>query len=209
MQTIISITNVAQGINDKIRNSIDFIGPVLLRLYLVPVFWLAANNKWNPFNSESSLDGVIDWFGNADWGLGLPFPALMAYLAWGTEYFGAILLAIGLAIRWITIPLMFTMIVAVLTVHGHNGWQAVHDLMSPFPSANAGEALERLDRAKSILREHGNYDWLTEHGSLLVSNNGMEWAATYFVLLMTLLFLGGGKFFSIDYWLNRKFRSAS
>lgn len=206
MQTIISISKLAQDINDKIRNAVDFIGPVLLRLYLVPVFWLAANNKWNPFNSESSLDGVIEWFANTEWGLGLPLPEVMAYMAWGTEYFGAVLLALGLAVRWITIPLMFTMIVAVVTVHWQHGWQAVHDLMSPFASANAGEALQRLDRARSILREHGNYDWLTEHGNFLVSNNGIEWAATYFIMLLALFFLGGGKFFSVDYWLNRKFR---
>ncbi len=206
MQAIISISKLAQDINDKIRNAVDFVGPILLRVYLVPVFWLASNNKWNPFNSDSSLDGVIEWFGNSDWGLGLPFPALMAYMAWGGEYFGAILLALGLAIRWITIPLMFTMIVAVATVHGHNGWQAVHDLMSPYASANAGEALDRLDRARSILREHGNYDWLTEHGNFLVSNNGIEWAATYFIMLLALFFLGGGKFFSVDYWLSKKFR---
>ena len=207
MNAIIEIGKVGQNLNDKIRGWIDFIGPVLLRLYLVPVFWVASNNKWNPFNSDSSLDSVIEWFGNSDWGLGLPFPALMAYMAWGTEYIGAILLVLGLAIRWITIPLMFTMIVAVMTVHLKHGWQAVHDLMSPFASANAGEALERLDRARSILREHGNYNWLTEHGSILSSNNGIEWPATYFIMLLALVFLGGGKFFSLDYWLKNKFGS--
>ena len=59
MQAIISISKLAQDINDKIRNAVDFVGPILLRVYLVPVFWLASNNKWNPFNSDSSLDGVI------------------------------------------------------------------------------------------------------------------------------------------------------
>jgi len=197
---------LAQDINDKIRKAVDFLGPILPRLYLIPVFWVASNNKWNPFNSDSSLDSVIEWFGNADWGLGLPFPTLMAYMAWGTEYVGVILLVLGLAIRWITIPLMFTMIVAVVTVHLENGWQAAHDLMSPFASANADDALERLDRARPILREHGNYDWLTEHGNILASNNGIECPATYFIMLLALFFLGGGKFFSVDYWLARKFK---
>ena len=195
----------AQAILDRIRGNLDFIGPVLLRLYLVPVFWVAGNNKWNPFDEGSSLDSVIEWFGNAEWGLGLPFPALNAYMAWGAEYVGAILLALGLATRWICIPLMATMIVAMATVHISHGWQAVHDLSSPFASADAGEALERLSRAKSILREHGNYNWLTEHGNFIVSNNGIEWAATYFIMLAALFYLGGGRYVSLDYWIRRKF----
>ena len=204
---IICIANKAQDIFDKIRSYVDFIGPLLLRIYIVPVFWVASNNKWNPFDSDSSLDSVIQWFGNTEWGLGLPFPTLMAYMAWGTEYFGAILLALGLATRWISIPLMFTMIVAAVTVHWQNGWQAVHDLSSPYASANAGEALERLDRAKDLLKEHGNYDWLTEYGNLIASNNGIEWAATYFLILLALFVTGGGKFVSVDYWLAKKFRA--
>jgi len=203
---IICIANKAQDIFDKIRSAVDFIGPLLLRIYIVPVFWIASNNKWNPFDSDSSLDSVIQWFGNTEWGLGLPFPTLMAYMAWGTEYFGAILLALGLATRWISIPLMCTMIVAAVTVHWQHGWQAVHDLSSPHASANAGEAIERLGRAKDILKEHGNYDWLTEHGNFIVSNNGIEWAATYFVILLALFVTGGGKFVSVDYWLAKKCR---
>ncbi len=207
MSTVICIANKAQEIFDKVRTSIDFIGPLLLRIYIVPVFWIASNNKWNPFDSDSSLDSVIQWFGNTEWGLGLPFPTLMAYMAWGTEYFGAILLALGLATRWISIPLMCTMIVAAVTVHWENGWQAVHDLSSPHASANAGEAIERLSRAKDILKEHGNYEWLTEHGNFIVSNNGIEWAATYFIILLALFVTGGGKVVSVDYWLAKKFRA--
>lgn len=207
MNKLCGLINFAQDLLDKVRNSVDMLGPLLLRAYLAPVFWMAGNNKWNPFDEESSLDSIIEWFGNAEWGLGLPLPALNAYMAWGAEYFGAIALALGLGVRWVSIPLMVTMIVAMVTVHWHNGWQAVHDLMSPHASANAGEALDRLSRARSILEEHGNYDWLTEHGSFIVSNNGIEWAATYFVMLLALFFLGGGRFVSVDYWLARKFRT--
>ncbi|MBT7951310.1 MAG: DoxX family protein [Gammaproteobacteria bacterium] len=206
MNAIVTLANTAQDILDKVRNSADLIGSLLLRAYLVPVFWLAANNKWNPFDKDSSLDPIIEWFGNAEWGLGLPLPALNAYMAWGAEYFGAILLALGLGTRWISVPLMVTMLVAMATVHWQNGWQAVHDLKSPFASEHAGDALDRLSRAKDILEEHGNIDWLTEHGSFLVSNNGIEWAATYFVMLLALFFLGGGKFVSLDYWIEKKFR---
>lgn len=206
MDAIINLCNKAQDSFDKVRGLLDFIGPLLLRIYLVPVFWFAANNKWNPLDSDSSLENTIAWFGNADWGLGLPMPTLMAYMAWGAEYFGAILLALGLATRWISIPLMVTMVVAVVTVHGKNGWQSLHDLLSPYASANASDALERLGIAKNILKEHGNYSWLTEHGSLVALNNGMEWAATYFVMLLALFVIGGGKYISLDYWIARKYR---
>ncbi len=127
-------------------------------------------------------------------------------MAWSVEYFGAILLALGLATRWISIPLMFTMIVAMVTVHLENGWQALHDPMSAFAAENAVEAIDRLDRAKSILKEHGNYDWLTEHGSIVSLNNGIEFAATYFIMLLALFVLGGGRYISLDYWVAKKFR---
>lgn len=192
-----------QNLINKARCA-DFLAPLLLRIYLAPVFWVAANNKWNPFEAESSLDSTIAWFANPDWGLGLPFPEVMAYLAWGAEYFGAIALILGLAVRWVSIPLMTTMIVAAVTVHWQNGWQAIHDKMSPFASANVDGAIERLHKAREILQEHGHYDWLTETGNFVVLNNGIEFAATYFVMLLTLFFIGAGKYLSVDYWIAQK-----
>jgi uncharacterized membrane protein YphA (DoxX/SURF4 family) len=184
---------------------LDFLGPLALRLYLAPVFWVAGMNKASGFND------VVEWFGNADWGLGLPLPWLMAALATAAEAGGAVLLLLGLGTRLVTIPLMVTMIVAAVTVHWANGWQAVHDSMSPFASRftfgleadDASAAAERLDRARSILQEHGNYDWLTEQGSFVVSNSGIEWAVTYFVMLLALFFTGGGRYLSADYWLSK------
>jgi len=205
MTALIRLLNFAQDILDKVREHLAFIGSLLLRIYLVPIFWVASNNKWNPFDKDSSLQNTIDWFGNPDWGLGLPFPALNAYMAWSAEFFGAILLALGLATRWICIPLMITMVVAAVTVHIDNGWQAIHDPMSPYASINVNAAIERLDRARDILKEHGNYSWLTEYGNFVVSNNGIEWAATYFVMLLALFFLGGGKYISVDYWIARHY----
>lgn len=176
---------------------VDFLGPLALRLYLVPVFWVAGTNKLD------GMENVINWFGNPDWGLGLPFPTLMAWLAVGSEVLGAIALLLGVATRLFAIPLMVTMLVAAFSVHVKNGWQAVADPMSPFANENVQGAIERLDKAKELLREHGNYDWLTETGNLVVSNSGMEWAITYFVMLLALFFSGAGKA-SIDYLITRK-----
>lgn len=154
---------------------LSFLAPLMIRLYLFPVFWIAGTNKLQAFDSTAM------WFGNPDWGLGLPFPYLMAGLAVAAEVIGSIFILMGFATRWATIPLMVTMIVAAVSVHLENGWQAVHDLMSPWANENAAGASERLERANAILQEHGNYEWLTEHGSFIISNNGIEWAATYFI----------------------------
>jgi len=188
-----------QNLLDKTREA-DFLGPLALRLYLVPVFWVAGINKYNGFENTAA------WFGNSDWGLGLPFPEVMAFLATSTELVGAILLLIGFGVRWVAIPLMITMLVAIFKVHWHNGWQAVADPVSClFNCSDAIEASDKLGAAKSLLKEHGNYDWLTAQGNFVVSNNGIEWGATYFVMLLALFFIGSGKYASVDYWIGRKF----
>lgn len=178
-------------------NVAGFLGPLALRLYLVPVFWVAGMNKVNSF------DNTAAWFGNPDWGLGLPAPTVMAGLATGAEVLGAMALLVGLGTRWFAIPLMITMLVAAFKVHFDNGWQAVADPMSPFANANIDGAIERLDKARSLLREHGNYDWLTDTGNFVVSNGGMEWAITYFVMLLALFFSGAGKL-SLDHLIARQ-----
>lgn len=128
----------------------------------------------------------------------------MALLATSAELIGAILLLVGLFVRWISIPLMVTMVVAALTVHWRNGWLAIAEgSESLFASERTIGAIERLDRAKDLLREHGNYDWLAENGSLVILNNGIEFAATYFIMLLTLFFIGGGRYLSLDHWLGR------
>ena len=101
--------NKIQGLMDATRKA-DFLGPLALRLYLVPVFWVAGTNKVNGF------DNVVNWFGNPDWGLGLPFPTMMAGLAVGSELLGAVALLIGLGVRWMSVPLMITMFVAAIFV---------------------------------------------------------------------------------------------
>ncbi|MGD8671816.1 MAG: DoxX family protein [Thiogranum sp.] len=177
----------------------DFLGPLALRLYLVPVFWMAGTKKL------ADMDSIIEWFGNPDWGLGLPFPEIMAWAAALTEAGGAVLLLIGFAVRWISIPMMVTMVVAAVTVHLPNGWLAIAEGSGPFATERTMGAVERLDRAKEILQTHGNYDWLTQNGSFVVLNNGIEFAATYFIMLLVLFFIGAGRFFSMDYWIRRAF----
>ena len=200
MAVIINLMNWAQDLLEKILEAVGFIGPLLLRLYLVPIFWAAGSKK------ISSIDSTIEWFGNPDWGLGLPFPALMAWMASLTEAGGAVLLLFGLGVRWISIPLMVTMIVAAVTVHIQNGWLAIAEGTGFFATERTMGAIDRLDHVKDILKEHSNYSWLTENGPIVVLNNGIEFAATYFIMLLALLIVGAGKYASLDYWIAKRFR---
>lgn len=171
---------------------LDGLAPLALRLYLVPVFWMAGTEK------IASMEHIVVWFGNPvnEGGLGLPFPGLMAHLAAYTEAIGALLLLIGLATRWISIPLIITMLVAIFAVHWGNGWAAIAD-------SSAEDVAVRLGAAREILQEHGNYSWLTAKGNFVILNNGIEFGVTYLVMLFSLLFTGGGRYTSVDYYLSR------
>lgn len=193
---------------------LDGLAPLLMRLYLAPVMIAAGLHKFR------NWEDMVAWFGNPEWGLGLPAPALMVALAAGAELFGGLALLIGLAVRWAAIPLLISMAVAAGAVHWENGWFAIAPsdpdtstakvlAMVGIPAAersleNSVEVGKRLQAARGLLREHGNYQWLSEKGSFVVLNNGIEFAATYFIMLLSLLFTGGGRYFSIDYWLARR-----
>lgn len=190
--------------------------PILLvRLYLGPIFIVAGLNKY------ANFDDIVNWFGNPDWGLGLPAPELMAYLATYTEIIGGWALVLGFGVRWVSIPLMITMIVAAVTSHWENGWNAIASgsantnishFWAWFGFGDAGanqvaaeEVASRVNKARELLAENGNPDWLNAKGNFVILQNGIEFAATYFAMLFVLLFSGGGKYFSIDYWLNQFF----
>lgn len=168
----------------------DGLAPLALRLYLVPVFWMAGTQK------IAHMEDTINWFGNPDWGLGLPMPWLMAHLAAYSEAIGALLLLLGLATRWISIPLIITMLVAIFSVHWPNGWAAIAD-------SGVKEIAVRLGAATEILEEYGNYSWLTAKGKFVILNNGIEFGVTYLVMLVALFFTGGGRYTSVDYYLSR------
>ena len=209
MPFITQYQTLHRGLFERLMRPFDGVPFLLVRLYLVPVFWDAGSHKLNWATGDglgrlSVNPAVIEWFGNSDWGLGLPFPALMAALAAYTEFLGAMLLLLGFGVRWISIPLMVTMLVAMITVHWQNGWLAIASGDGFWASERTVAAQEKLARARDLLQEHGNYDWLTETGNFVVLNNGIEFAATYFLMLLVLLFSGGGRYVSVDYWLARQ-----
>ena len=190
-----------QHVMDKVQ-LMDGIAPLLLRIYMAPIFIKAGYGKLAAFEDTAA------WMGNPDWGLGLPFPELMAALAGGTEFFGGWLILLGLATRIVAIPMMFTMIVAAVTVHWQFGWHALPEETLTVPwewrTDLIVEANERKEAARSLLREYGNYDWLTETGGITVLKNGIEFTATYFIMLLVLFFTGGGRYTSLDHFIKKK-----
>lgn len=196
MNKVIFYGNKAQNIIESMRFA-DGIAPLLLRLYLAPVMMQAGYNKLAHFES------TVAWFES---GLNLPLPGLLAALAASTELFGGLFLLFGFAVRWISIPLMVTMVVAAVTVHWSNGWLAIADASSWLANDRVMEAGQRIGRVREILDTYGNYDWLTGRGSVVILNNGIEFAATYFIMLLSLFFTGAGRYFSADYWIHRRYR---
>ncbi|MCP4991656.1 MAG: DoxX family protein [Colwellia sp.] len=212
----------------KQLKNLDGIPALLLRLYLAPVFIMAGFSKTQLLNEEvtgfsafMADPNIIAWFGNNDWGLGLPFPALLANLVILVEFFGGWLLLVGALTRLISIPLMFTMIVAATTVHADNGWFAITPTNSDISAArvatwlgfdsaetsleNSEETASRLEKMREILDENGNTDWLYEKGNIVVLNNGIEFATTYFIMLLALFFIGAGRYTSIDHYIAQHF----
>lgn len=87
---------------------------LLARLAVAYGFYEPAMRKW------SDIGAIAQWFGY----IGIPFPTINAYMAATTEILGVVLLTLGLLTRFISIPLMVVMIVAIVTVHLGNGFSA-------------------------------------------------------------------------------------
>ncbi|MDP6971024.1 MAG: DoxX family protein, partial [Pseudomonadales bacterium] len=198
----------------------DGVASLLLRLILGPVLIAAG---WEKITGEN-------WFAFQLESFPFPFnvlpPEFSWFLATWTEFLGGIALLLGLGTRLVAIPLAITMFVAAYSVHLDNGWAAIAPSSPPavcIPKtsehANSGiferyikchnvnertiEASKRLQRARSILREHGNYRYLNGGGPIVKLNNGIEFAATYMAMLIALMMIGGGRYFSLDYYAGR------
>jgi putative oxidoreductase len=198
---------------------LDGVASLLLRLILAPVLIGAG---WEKLTGEN-------WFGFQLDSFPFPFNVLPADLSWflaaWTEFLGGLLLLLGLGTRLVAIPLAVTMFVAAYAVHLDNGWAAIApsspaEICIPGSEAQAEssvferyvscynvnertiEAAERLSRARSILREHGNYGYLNGSGAIVKLNSGIEFAAIYLAMLLTLVIIGGGRYLSLDYYLR-------
>lgn len=170
----------------------DGIPPLLARLYLAPVMLQAGHTKLVGF------DNAVRFFESMD----LPFPVLSVALVALAEFVGGILLILGWFTRLICIPLMIAMLVAAFVAHGDNGWLTLSDGNSWLANERVMEAQEKKSEIRRLMREHGDYRWLTSSGSMTILNNGMQLAITYFLFLLVLFFVGGGRYTSLDYWMG-------
>ncbi len=87
---------------------------LLIRLILAFGFYAPAMAKLQ------NVHDIAIWFRSLE----IPAPIFMAYLTTYTEVFGFLFLIFGFATRFITIPLMIIMVVAIKTVHWGNGFNA-------------------------------------------------------------------------------------
>ena len=134
----------------KSLQAIDFVGLVLVRIYLFFVLWYAGIAKLDTIEKFSGYLGTLE----------VPFPEFVSWLVIIFETGGSVLLLIGLFVRWVSIPLLVIMFFAGYLVHYENGWP--HEA------------------------------------------NGIEFAATYALMLFLLASMGGGRYLSLDYWVSAK-----
>jgi putative oxidoreductase len=90
---------------------------LFVRVALAYGFYEPALTKWRNF------DTTVEWFDS----LGIPFASFTTLLTASVEVMGVVLLGLGLFTRLITIPLMFIMIIAMLTVHISHGFSVVNN----------------------------------------------------------------------------------
>lgn len=164
----------------------DFIAPLFIRLFLAPLFWVAGVQHLGLFSSSD-----FTWWNPLTWinmeafqqsvsafgtSLFAGMPAETLLIVIGClEVFGAILLIFGFAVRWIVLGLMFVVTTLWLMSLGDSG------------------ALATLQQLAMT------------HGYSTISNNPNEVALVTFILLISLFFMGAGRWVSLDWFIYRSF----
>jgi putative oxidoreductase len=105
MEGALEKARLASRVSLKVIATVSFIAPLLTRLLVGYAFYITGKGK------IGNLEGITEFFS----GLGIPFPAANAWFVSHLEYFGGILLMIGLVTRPVAALLGSTMIVALLT----------------------------------------------------------------------------------------------
>ncbi len=89
----------------RVSTGLRWLPPTVARLTLG---WVFVESGWGKLHN---LEKVIGYFTD----LGIPAPQIQAPLAAGTEFVCGVLMLLGLATRLASLPLIGTMIVAILT----------------------------------------------------------------------------------------------
>jgi putative oxidoreductase len=97
----------------KSRSIVDSIGLLFIRAVVGVVFvYHGAQKLFGLFGGK----GIAGFTENLK-AMNFPMPEINAWLAGGAEFFGGILLILGLFTRLASVPLLITMLVAVFVVH--------------------------------------------------------------------------------------------
>ena len=165
----------------------DFLPPLLLRLFLVPLFWISGSQKLGLFTGDFVWYNPLTWANpevvkaTAESMANLPligsFSDILPYAIGGLEVAGAFLLFIGFAVRWVSLPLLALIAFTALV------------------SLNGQDIFATL---KELLMTHGYTD---------MSNTPFGKTVVYFIMLLTLFFMGAGRFFSVDWFLYRRLQN--
>jgi putative oxidoreductase len=93
-----------------LADKLSFVAPALIRLTLGVVF---IQTGWVKLHTLPNVTGFFTE-------LHIPLPALNARVVACTEFFGGILLLAGLGARLVSLPMAFSMLVAILTAKREN-----------------------------------------------------------------------------------------
>jgi len=161
---------------------LDFLAPLAFRLYLAPMFWVSGANKVGLFAGDVIWWNPLTWFSheaiqiasnNFTGGLFEGFAAdFITVSIASVEIAGAIFLVLGLAVRWITLPMMFIVGLVGIAALGEQPFLATAQ------------------------------QFLMQHGYTTIANNGFEVAFVHFILLFALFFMGAGRFLSLDWFIG-------
>ena len=95
------------------KTRLNNLGLLTIRVILATVFVYHGGQKLFGLFGGYGIEGTAKWMASA----GIPFPTLSVVLAGSAEFFGGLALLTGLAARLATVPMVFTMVVAIATTH--------------------------------------------------------------------------------------------
>lgn len=164
---------------------LDFLPPLLLRIFLGPMLWVSGAKKLGLFSAEGTdFLNPITWVDMSAYQatveslkaapIPIPLPELMAWIIPGLEIIGGALLIIGFAVRWISIPLLLLV---------------VGTLMMAFVGKDVPELIQ---------------SFFINYGYSEKETSGITQIIIYLIMFLTLFFMGAGRYFSIDWILHRK-----
>ena len=99
--------------NAAAHNRSADVGLFLIRAVLAAIFIYHGGQKLFGLFGGYGIEGTAGWMAS----IGIPLPKLSAVLAGGSEFFGGIVLLLGTGARIAAIPMAFSMLVAIVTVH--------------------------------------------------------------------------------------------